>query len=104
MEHLTNDSLRKRLDGIARIQETIEARGLHWLGTVARRQPDSNLPKRLITARTSKPRNNCGQKLTLRNLNAAAINRMLDYNGINKAPSKECPSNSWVPLAKECNQ
>jgi hypothetical protein len=97
MEHLTNDSLRKRLDGIARIQEIIEERRLDWLGIVAR-QPDSNFPKRLLTAWTCKQRKNCGQKLTLRDLNATAINPMLDYNGINNAPSKECS------LAKECNQ
>jgi hypothetical protein len=65
-EYLTNWSLRKRLDGmIAMTQETIKERRLDWLGTVARRA-HSNLPKRLLTAWASKTRNNCGQKLTLR--------------------------------------
>jgi hypothetical protein len=82
------------------LQETIEERRLDWLGNVAR-QPDTNLPKRLLTAWTDKPRKNCGQKLTLRDSNAAAINRMLVYNKIIESPSNECPSNSWVPLAKE---
>jgi exonuclease III len=98
-ERITNCSLRQKLDNIATIQETIEERRLDWLGNVAR-QPDTNLPKRLLTAWTSRPRNNCGQKLTLRDSNAAAINRMLIYNDI-PAPSKECPSKTWVPLTKE---
>jgi hypothetical protein len=100
-EHLTNYSLRKRLDGIAMIQETIEERRLDWLGTMAR-QPDYNLPKRLLTA-WMKPRNNCGQKLTLRDSNVMTVNQMLEYNAIDKAPSNEYPSNSWIPLAKECD-
>jgi exonuclease III len=100
MDHLKNEDLRKRLDNIATLQETIEERRLDWLGNVAR-QPDTNLPKRLLTAWTSNPRRNCGQKLTLRDSNAAAINRLLTYNEIEKSPSNECPSNSWVPLAKE---
>jgi hypothetical protein len=101
-ERLRNSDLRKRLDNIATIQETIEERRLDWLGNVAR-QPDTNLPKRLLTAWIANPRNSCGQKLTLRDSNAAAINRMLVYNEILTSPSNECPSKTWIPLAKERN-
>jgi hypothetical protein len=102
-ERLTNCSLQKRLDGVATIQETIKERRLNWLGNVAR-QLDLNIPKKLLTAWTSRLRNNCGQKLTLRELNAMAINHKLEYNAIEAALSNECPSNSWVPLAKEYDQ
>jgi hypothetical protein len=95
-DRLKNIDLRRKLDGIATIQETIEERRLDWLGNVAR-QPDNNLPRRLLTARTAHPRNNCGQKHTLRDSNTAAINRMLLYNDIEAAPSNECPSKTWIP-------
>jgi hypothetical protein len=64
------------------VQETLEERRLDWLGNVAR-QTDTNIPKRLLTAWISKPRNNCGQKLSLGDSNAAAINRIgVQHSGI----------------------
>ena len=105
-DRLKNCDLRRKLDGIAMIQDTIEERRLDWLGNVAR-QPDTNLPERLLTAWSANPRRPCGQKLTLSDSNAAAINRMLEYNQEKEddselaALSNECPSHSWVPLAKE---
>ena len=96
MDHLKNEDLCKILVNIAMLQETIEERRLDWLGNVAR-QLDTNLPKRLLTAWTSNPRKNCGQKLTLRDSNATAINCMLTYNEIEKSPSNECPSNLCAP-------
>jgi hypothetical protein len=99
-DRITNESLRKRLDGIALVQETLEERRLDWLGNVARHD-DTNLPKKLLTAWISKPRNNHGQKISLRDSNAAAINRMLIYNKLDESPSNECPSKKLLPLAKD---
>jgi hypothetical protein len=99
-DRITNENLRKRLDGIALVQETLEERRLDWLGNIARHD-DTNLPKTLLTAWISKPRINHGQKISLRDSNAAAINRMLIYNKLDESPSNECPSKKWLPLAKD---
>ena len=96
---LTNDNLRKKLDYIATMEEIIDERRLDWLGTVAR-QSDEKLPKKLLTAWIVNPRKNGGQKQTLRDYNASAINRMLVYNGVATNPSTECPSKTWIPLAQ----
>jgi hypothetical protein len=75
MDRLKNEDLKKEFDNIDMLQEPIEERRLDWLGNMAR-QLDKNLPKCLLTAWTDKPRKNCGQKLTLRDSNATAINCM----------------------------
>jgi hypothetical protein len=46
------------------------------------------------------PRKAGGQKQTLREFNMSAINQMLVYIGVATNPSKECPSKTWIPLAK----
>jgi hypothetical protein len=100
---LTNERLRKKLDYIATMEEVIDERRLDWLGIIAR-QADDKLPKKFLTAWVMNPRKNGGQKHTLRDYNAAAINRMLTYNGVSDNPSRECPSKSWLPMAKELCQ
>jgi hypothetical protein len=50
------------------------------------------------------PRNNGGQKHTLRDYSMAAINRMMVYNGVDASPSRECPLKAWIPLVKELGQ
>ena len=85
------------------MEEIIDERRLDWLGNVAR-QSDDKLPKRFLTAWIMNPRKNGGQKHTLRNYNASAINQMLTYNGVNTNPSNECPSKLWLPMAKELNK
>jgi hypothetical protein len=100
---LTNGNLRKKMDYIARMEEVIDERRLYWLGNIAR-QTDKKLPKRFLTAWIMNPRNNGGQKHTLRDYSTAAINQMLVDNGVDVSPSRECPSKAWIPLAKELGQ
>ena len=100
---LKNEELQKKMDYIATMEEVIDKRRLDWLGNIAR-QSDDKLPKRFLTAWIMNPRKNGGQKHTLRDYNATAINQMLVYNGVDPDPSRECPSKAWIPLAKNVHQ
>jgi hypothetical protein len=90
--------LRRKFDFILNRWETIDERRLNWLGNVTW-QPDSKLCKKILTAWIQHKRTNGGQKHTLWEYNATAINCLLTYNEIKESPSKECPSMSWIPLA-----
>jgi hypothetical protein len=89
---LTNERLQRKMDYIATMEEVIDERRLDWLGNIAR-QSDEKLPKTFL-AWIMNPINRGGQKHTLRDYNATAINQMLTYNGMDKKPLKECPSKS----------
>jgi hypothetical protein len=61
------------MDYIATMEEVIDEQRLDWLGNMAR-QSDDKLLKRFLTTWIMNPRKNGGQKHTLRDYNATAIN------------------------------
>jgi hypothetical protein len=65
------------------------------------RQPNEKVPKRFLTACIMNTRKVGEQKHILQEHSALAINRMLVYNEVDTKSSKDCPSNTCIPLAKE---